>query len=73
MLKGGNFLSNSEHRLSETGNAKLPSLFFNKNSQETLFYVNGIAVSRGNAEADTPRDGGGRARLGNAPLDRSLT
>lgn len=66
MLKDGNFLSNSEHRLSETGNAKLSVPLLNENSQETLFYDKTTAVAQGNAKADTPTDCLFRAGLRNA-------
>ena len=66
VLKDGHFLRNAEHLLSETGNTKLPILFLNENSQETLVYINEIAVSRGNTKADTPTDCLFRAGLTNA-------
>lgn len=71
MLKDGNFLSNSQHRLSETGNAKLSVLFLNENSQETLFYKT-TAVAQGNAKADTPADCLFRASLRNAASSSGL-
>lgn len=72
MLKDSNFLSNSEHQLSETGNAKLSILFLNKNSQETYFYISEIAVSRGNTKADTPKVCLFRAGLRNAVSSSAL-
>lgn len=68
----GNFLSNSEHRLSETGNAKLSILFLHENSQERLFYTNEITVFWGNSKTDTPTDSLFRAGLMNAAFSSML-